>query len=78
VFDLFIGISGCSDITYEGQQGDGLVRLKANSFCSMPPGVRHEVRNTSTTEDAVFLVIHAPNAGYDFIPVEFRRATSNG
>ena len=78
VFDLFIGISGCADIIYEGQQGDGLVRLKANSFCSMPPGVRHEVRNTSTTEEAVFLVIHAPNSGYDFIPVEFRRATSNG
>ena len=79
VFDLFIGISGCVDITYEGQQGDGLIRLTQNSFCSMPPGVRHEVRNTSTTDDAVFLVIHTPNAGYDFIPVNFRRrsATAN-
>jgi mannose-6-phosphate isomerase-like protein (cupin superfamily) len=77
VFDLFLGISGCVEITYEGQQGDGVIRLKPNSFCSMPPGVRHEVRNTSATEDAVFLVIRAPNAGYDFIPVDFRRATSN-
>ena len=76
VFDLFLGISGCVDITYEGQQGDGLVRLQSKSFCSMPPGVRHEVRNTSATKDAVFLVIHAPNAGYDFIPVEFRRTPS--
>ena len=73
VFDLFLGVSGCVDITYEGQQGDGHIRLQPDSFCSMPPGVRHEVRNTSAREEAVFLLIHAPQAGYDFIPVSFRR-----
>ena len=75
VFDLFIGVSGCVQITYEGQQGSGVMRLRPNSFCGMPPGVRHEVRNNSVTEDAVFLLIHAPYEGYDFIPVELRKAS---
>jgi mannose-6-phosphate isomerase-like protein (cupin superfamily) len=74
VFDLFVGIAGCLDITYEGQQGAGVFHLKPNSFCSMPPGVRHEVRNNSTAEDGVFMLIHAPYEGYDFIPVEFHGA----
>ncbi len=75
VFDLFFGLAGCADITYEGQQGSGVARLKANVYCGMPPGVRHEVKNNSTTEDAVFILVHAPYEGYDFIPVEFRRVT---
>ena len=74
VYDLFIGIKGRVDITYEGQQGSGRVALSAGSFCSMPPGVRHEVRNNSATDEAVFFLVHAPNAGYDFIPVEFKNA----
>lgn len=74
VYDLFIGMEGQVDITYEGQQGDGCVALKAGSFCSMPPGVRHEVRNKSAERDAVFILIHAPNSGYDFIPVDFKEA----
>src|SRR5262249_8961890 len=49
VFDLFLGLSGCVDITYEGQQGSGVVHLQPNAYCSMPPGVRHEVRNNSQT-----------------------------
>ena len=73
VFDLFLGISGCVDITYEGQQGSGVCHLRPNAFCSMPPGVRHEVRNNSKTEEAVFFFAHAPYAGNDFIPVEFRK-----
>lgn len=76
VFDLFVGVAGCVDITYEGQQGNGVVRLRPKSFCGMPPGVRHEVRNNSTTEEAVFLLVHAPWEGYDFIPVEFRTAVT--
>jgi mannose-6-phosphate isomerase-like protein (cupin superfamily) len=74
VFDLFVGVSGCADITYEGQMGSGVFRLRPNSFCAMPPGVRHEVRNNSGTEDAVFLLVHAPYEGYDYIPVAFRKA----
>ena len=72
VYDLFIGIQGQVDITYEGQQGHGCVELKAGAFCSMPPGVRHEVRNNGR-EDAVFIIVHAPNTGYDFIPVDLRK-----
>jgi len=72
VYDLFIGIQGRVDITYEGQQGHGCVALTAGAFCSMPPGVRHEVRNNSRDADAVFIIVHAPNTGYDFIPVDLR------
>jgi hypothetical protein len=38
----------------------------------MPPGVRHEVFNPSATEEAYFLIVHAPHEGYDFVPVDFR------
>ena len=73
VYDVFVGVQGQVDITYEGQQGDGVFALKQGGLCSMPPGVRHEVRNNSKVDDAVFILIHAPNAGYDFVPVEFKR-----
>src|SRR5262245_8040440 len=53
VHDLFIGVAGCAEITYEGQRGNGVVHLVPKAFCDMPPGVRHEVRNNSATEDAV-------------------------
>lgn len=76
VFDLFVGLKGRIDITYEGQQGSGVFHLKPNAFCGMPPGVRHEVRNNSATEDAMFLLVHAPYEGYDFVPVEFRKTRS--
>ena len=72
VYDVFVGVQGQVDITYEGQQGDGVFALRQGGLCSMPPGVRHEVRNNKS-EDAVFILIHAPNAGYDFVPVEFKK-----
>jgi len=77
VFDLFMGVAGCADITYEGQQGSGVMKLKPNAFCGMPPGVRHEVRNNSATDDAVFVLVHAPYDGYDFIPVELRKRSQS-
>ena len=77
VHDLFVGVAGRTEITYEGQHGSGVVMLKPGSFCDMPPGVRHEVRNASSTEDAVFLLVHAPWEGYDNIPVEFRKASAS-
>jgi mannose-6-phosphate isomerase-like protein (cupin superfamily) len=76
VYDLFIGVQGQVDITYEGQQGDGCVALKPGAFCSMPPGVRHEVRNNSSETEAVFILVHAPNSGYDFIPVDMKRSAA--
>jgi hypothetical protein len=42
----------------------------------MPPGVKHEVFNPSTTDDAFFLSVHAPHDGYDFVPVEFRHISA--
>ena len=74
VHDLFVGVAGRAEITYEGQRGAGVVTLKPGAFCDMPPGVRHEVRNVSSTEDAVFLLVHAPWEGYDNIPVELKSA----
>jgi len=71
VFDLFVGIEGEITIFYEGQHGSGSFLLAPGAFCAMPPGVRHEVRNTGST-DAVFYLVHAPQQGYDFIPVELK------
>ena len=72
VYDLFVGIRGELEIRYEGQHGKGAFVLRPGGFCSMPPGVRHEVSNRSKTEEAFFLVMHAPHEGYDFVAVPFR------
>ncbi len=73
VYDLFVGVKGVLEIRYEGQQGHGLFELKPGAFCAMPPGVRHEVFNPSKTDEAFFLIVHAPHDGYDFVPVEFKQ-----
>jgi quercetin dioxygenase-like cupin family protein len=72
VYDLFVGMKGTLEIRYEGQHGHGIFELKAGAFCAMPPGVRHEVSNPSKTDEAFFLIVHAPHEGYDFVPVEFK------
>jgi len=72
VYDLFVGMKGVLEIRYEGQHGHGIFELKPGAFCAMPPGVRHEVSNPSKTDEAFFLIVHAPHAGYDFVPAEFK------
>lgn len=76
IYDLFVGMQGEIEIAYEGQQGKGVVALKAGGFCSMPPGVRHEVRNVSAEQEAVFMLIHAPYRDYDFVKVPFKHRAS--
>lgn len=71
VYDIFVGIKGLLEIRYEGQHGNGIFELRPGSFCAMPPGVKHEVCNPGA-EEAFFFIVHAPHAGYDFVPVEFR------
>lgn len=75
VYDLFVGVKGLLEIRYEGQHGHGIFELKPGAFCAMPPGVRHEVFNPSKTDEAFFLIVHAPHDGYDFVPVEFKTLT---
>lgn len=71
VYDIFVGIKGLLEIRYEGQHGNGIFALRPGGFCAMPPGVRHEVYNPSAGEEAFFFIVHAPHAGYDFVPVQF-------
>ena len=72
VYDLFVGVKGMLEIRYEGQHGHGIFELKPGAFCAMPPGVRHEVFNPSPSDEAFFLIVHAPHDGYDFVPVAFK------
>jgi len=72
VYDLFVGVKGDLEIRYEGQRGNGLFVLKPGAFCSMPPGVRHEISNPSKTDAAFFLLVHSPYEGLDIVPVPFR------
>lgn len=72
VYDLFVGVKGQLEIRFEGQHGNGTFVLKPGGFCSMPPGVQHEVSNPSKTEEAFFLLVHAPGEGHDSVPVPFR------
>lgn len=73
VYDLFVGIKGLLEIRFEGQKGHGTFELKPGGFCAMPPGVKHEVFNPSTTDEAYFLSVHAPHDGYDFVPGDFHQ-----
>jgi mannose-6-phosphate isomerase-like protein (cupin superfamily) len=68
VWDLFIGVSGEGEIEYQDDGGTKRVDLLSNSFCGMPPGVKHEVRNRSDSYELVFILIHAPYEGYDHVP----------
>jgi mannose-6-phosphate isomerase-like protein (cupin superfamily) len=72
VYDLFVGVKGELEIRYEGQLGNGLFVLKPGAFCSLPPGVRHEVSNPSKTDEAFFLLMHVSHEGYDNVPAPFR------
>ena len=72
VYDLFVGVKGELEIRYEDQNGNGLFVLKPGAFCSMPPGVRHEVSNPSKTDEAFFLLVHASHEDYDYVPVPLR------
>ena len=71
VYDLFIGVRGELEIRYEGQHGNGMFLLKPGAFCSVPPGVRHEVSNPSTTDEAFFLLVHASYEGFDSVLAPF-------
>ncbi len=72
VYDLFVGVKGNIEIRYESQHGNGLFVLKPGAFCSMPPGVRHEVSNPSNTDEAFFLLVHASYEGCDDVLAPFR------
>ena len=71
VHDLFIGVKGLLEIRYEGEHGSGLFVLKPGAFCRVPPGVRHEVMNPSKTDEALFVLVHAPYEGFDILPEPF-------
>jgi quercetin dioxygenase-like cupin family protein len=69
---FFVGVKGEIEIRNEGRHGDGLFVLEPGAFCSLPPGVRHEVSNPSKTEVAFLLLVHASYEGLDNLPVAFR------
>jgi mannose-6-phosphate isomerase-like protein (cupin superfamily) len=71
VHDLFIGLKGDLEIRYEGRHGNGVFVLRPGAFCSVPPGVRHEVSNPSRTEIAYFLLVHAAYEGMDNVRTPF-------
>ena len=72
IHDLFIGVRGELEIRYEDPHGNGLFILKPGAFCSVPPGVRHEVSNPSMTDEAFFLLVHASYEDFDNVPAPFR------
>jgi mannose-6-phosphate isomerase-like protein (cupin superfamily) len=67
VADLFVGLSGRGEVRYEVDGESRLHDLRQHSFCGVPRNVPHEVRNVDDKEDLVFLLVHAPFAGYDHI-----------
>jgi quercetin dioxygenase-like cupin family protein len=66
--DLFVGVKGELELRYEGQNGSSVFVLKPGAFCSVPPGVRHEVLNPSKTDEAFFLLIHTLYQDFDVVP----------
>jgi mannose-6-phosphate isomerase-like protein (cupin superfamily) len=72
VYDLFVGLKGEVEIRYEGQHANGVFVLRSGAFCRMPPGVRHEISNSSKTDEACFLLVQASHEGFDYVPAPFR------
>ena len=69
VRDLFIGLGGSGRVRYL-YEGDWCEHpLNDASFVGLPPQVAHEVENLSAHEDLLFVMIHAPMAGYDHVKV---------
>ncbi len=67
VRDLFVGIAGTGELEYLENNVATCQKLIPHAFLGLPPGVPHEVRNTDSKEDLLFLLVHAPFAGYDHI-----------
>ena len=63
VDDFFVGLKGEATIRADAQ-GPPFV-LRAGSCCRVARGVRHEVRNMSLVEAAVFVLVHTPYEGFD-------------
>ena len=61
--DLFIGVRG----ELEVRSACGAFVLRPGGFCSIPPGVPHEVRNRSDTEDAYLVLVHTPYEHFDLV-----------
>jgi quercetin dioxygenase-like cupin family protein len=70
--DLFVGVKGEIEMRYEGQNVCGVLALKPGAFCSIPPGVRHEVLNPSKSDEAYFLLVHTLYQDFDVVPTTFR------
>ncbi len=69
VWDLFFGVSGSGEIAYVEDGEERRTPFGAGSFCAMPPGVVHEVRNLAADTELLFVLVHAPWEGYDHVPV---------
>jgi quercetin dioxygenase-like cupin family protein len=69
--DLFLGIKAEIEIHYEDQYSNGVFVLRPGAFCSMPPGVRHAVSNSSKTNEALFLLVHTAYRDFDTVPTPF-------
>jgi quercetin dioxygenase-like cupin family protein len=67
VWDLFFGVSGDGEIHYVENGEKKVATLTTGSFCAMPPNVVHEVRNVGETSDMLFILVHSPWEGYDFV-----------
>jgi mannose-6-phosphate isomerase-like protein (cupin superfamily) len=76
VRDLFVGLSGRGQIRYQENGESHVHELRAHSFCGVPPNVPHEVENVGDSEDLVFLLVHAPFAGYDHVKLNAAEAAS--
>lgn len=70
VWDLFTGLEGVGEIEFESADGNGRLDLTPNSFCAVPPSVKHEVRNSSDSKVLMFMLVHAPFDGYDHVPAQ--------
>jgi mannose-6-phosphate isomerase-like protein (cupin superfamily) len=69
VWDLFFGVAGDGEIAYIEDGQERRTPFAAGSFCAMPAGVTHEVRNLAADTELLFVLVHAPWEGYDHVPV---------
>lgn len=69
-WDLFVGLGGEGEIEFAETSGARTVPMRQGSFCAMPPGKVHEVRNVGS-EEFSFVLVHTPYENYDHRPAAY-------
>jgi len=66
--DIFVGVKGEVRIEIPGRGPGGAFVMGPGGVCTLAPGTPHAVVNAHATQDAFFVLVHAPFDRFDLVP----------